>query len=409
MNTSMIPSRIGDSTRWLLLILLLAVPALLGAAMAYAVMLIALGTAVVFAFMRPSPFRLDATGLTLVLAYCFFFALVAVTALVRQDPAELESGLNLIALLLYVPLFSLLSRNPRRGNAALVALLAAIGVAVTIAIAAYEVGILGILRAGGNTTPDAIRFAATAVLLGFLVLIGVRVMISRWRWLLLLAPLIAMVAVGLSGSRGPLLAAPAAALFAAFYLITNRRWALAAIAAVGALFLVLLLGAELLGFGRLASILDIAQRLAAGESAGETAADLRLDIWQAGFKSFLDSPWIGHGWSQITRVPQQYIESGINLRHYSHLHNDPLDFLVAFGVLGLPCYLMIVAAPLIGAFRSPHDSLRSTRIYGCLILTAVYVIGGQTSLMLGFEYQTVLYVGISAVLLGFCRDPVPAP
>src|SRR5690606_1241005 len=120
-----------------------------------------------------------------------------------------------------------------------------------------------------------------------------------------------------------------------------------------------------------------------GEVVGDSSTSIRFNIYGAGIAAFQESPWIGHGWSQLTIAPQPWFEDKLPLTAYSHLHNDPLDFLVAVGLPGLVCYGLIIAAPIAGALASPPDSQRGMRLYGATILCLAYGIGGQFSLMLG--------------------------
>ena len=39
------------------------------------------------------------------------------------------------------------------------------------------------------------------------------------------------------------------------------------------------------------------------------------------------------------------------------------------------------------------------------MLTIVYVGGGLTDLMFGFEYHTYLFAMLTAILIGLCREP----
>jgi O-antigen ligase len=93
---------------------------------------------------------------------------------------------------------------------------------------------------------------------------------------------------------------------------------------------------------------------------------------------------------------------------YKQLHNDVLNFAVGAGIVGVFCYLAIISAPLIGAWLSPRDSLRTFRLYGATVLTIVYIGGGLTDLMFGFEFHTFLFVMLTAILLGYSRDTVRA-
>mgnify|MGYP006204784839 CR=1 FL=1 len=79
---------------------------------------------------------------------------------------------------------------------------------------------------------------------------------------------------------------------------------------------------------------------------------------------------------------------------------DTAQALVAY----LVTWFLLLAAPLVAAWRSPRDSQRLVRLYGGAVLVAGYAGAGLTDLMFGFEFHTALYVVLAAVLIGYCRD-----
>jgi hypothetical protein len=73
-------------------------------------------------------------------------------------------------------------------------------------------------------------------------------------------------------------------------------------------------------------------------------------------------------------------------------------------VLGLVAYGLILLAPLLGAMRSSRDSQYAARLTGAIVLSLGYFACGLTYIMFGYEFHTTLYVCLSAIVLGFCRD-----
>jgi O-antigen ligase len=143
---------------------------------------------------------------------------------------------------------------------------------------------------------------------------------------------------------------------------------------------------------------------------GDETTRIRLILYKAGWKAFQDSPWIGHGWANLMSSIRPYLAAS-DLQHDSlpQLHNDMLDFAVVGGVVGIAVYLLLLATPVIAAWRSVRDSQYSQRLLGCVLLSIGYFFAGLTDLMFGFELHTALYVALSAVLLGYCRDAPIAP
>lgn len=400
------PAAIATALRNATLGIVVVVPSLLGAGMAYAVILLGIGLLLYDLVRDRSRLRPETAGTLLLIAFALFAAASIVVAVANQRPGEVAFIFNFIALALFVPLRRWMADGARPGNAARLATLALAGAIVCLVFAIYETWLMAVVRAGASTV-DPIRFAATAIILGFLSLVGVREVPGKLRWLYLLGPVAGCAALMLSGSRGAMLAVPLLAVAAAFYLIESRRRALLVLLGLGAAGIVFVLAAESLGFARLGSLVHTAGQILSGQQPDDVSTAIRLAIYKAGLAAFADSPLIGHGWSQITAAPQAYFVDPVALAAYSHLHNDVLDFIVATGIPGIAIYALIIVAPVAGAFASPRDGQRRVRLYATGILSGAYLVGGQSSLMFGFEYQTVLYVALAAIILGYCRDAPP--
>jgi O-antigen ligase len=135
-----------------------------------------------------------------------------------------------------------------------------------------------------------------------------------------------------------------------------------------------------------------------GAVADETTRQ-RLALYRAGLQAFYNSPWVGHGWANIMGSVQPYLSAGDSaLDRLPQLHNDVLNFAVGGGVVGVLCYVAIISTPLIGMVYSPLDRFRSFRLFGSLMITIVYIGGGLTDLMFGFEFHTYLFVTLTAVV-----------
>jgi O-antigen ligase len=344
--------------------------------------------------------------------WCFLaaFALIAIVFSINGDAPLM---VNFIFLLAFMPLSSWFSRYAAPDSAAVVSWLALVGTLLSAVTALYEIW-LGNTRAEGWWS-DPIWAAEAALVLGFLCLIGFPVMRSRWRFVLLLGPLIGLVIVALSGSRGPLLAAPVIAL--ALMLTSFRPW-WKQIAALGVVLVIA--GALVLPFAprvldRIERTSTVIVQLITTGTVKEKSAGARIAFWKAGTAAFLDSPWTGYGWSKRVRSAYEYLPDkgkrfdakGSGLRGNHHLHADILDMGVAGGIMGLLAYGLILLAPLLGAFRSVRDSQYSARITGAVVLSVGYAACGLSYLMFGYEFHTTLYVCLAAIVLGFCRDAPP--
>lgn len=335
----------------------------------------------------------------LVLGICY-----AITA---RAPQDVLLVFNFTALILFGAFLALAQRNARADAVFNVARLAALGVAIALIAAVVGRYALGFERAESPIF-GAILLGNTAVLLGFIAVIGIFAAPSP-RWSFLLVPLLGVATAAITASRGPMLAvAPLVVLCA---VVVARRFKIRAVIAIPAT-LAYLAACALLLFGldeRLASIFGIAGAIAEGETVTDTNASIRLAFYQAGLRAFLDAPIFGHGWARLMTSIEPYLAE--DMRQYlwlPQLHNDVINLGVAAGIVGVAVYVLLIATPLVAAWRSPRDALYLPRMVGCAILCTAYVFDGLTDLMFGFEFHTMLYVVLSAILLGYCREPVQA-
>jgi O-antigen ligase len=342
--------------------------------------------------------------------WCFLaaFALIAIAFVLNGDAPMMVNFAFLIA---FIPLSNWFSRYAAPDSAAVVSWAAFAGTVLSAVTALSDVYFYRAKRAEGWWS-DPIWAAEAALILGFIAIMAVPVMKSRWRYVLLVAPVMGMGVTFLSGSRGVLLAVPVILL--ALLATTFRRWW----KPIAAAFLVLVIaGAVVLPFApgqvkRLERIVTVFEELFTTGSVEENSAGARIAFWKAGTQAFLDSPVIGYGWSRHKDVAYTYLPDGGKayerrgniLKGNKHLHADILDIGVSAGLFGLVAYGLILLAPLLGALRSVRDSQYAARLTGAVVLTVGYAACGLTYIMFGYEFHTTLYVCLTAVVLGFCRD-----
>jgi O-antigen ligase len=342
--------------------------------------------------------------------WCFLiaFALIGLAFSLNGDAAV---SVNFIFLLAFIPLASWFSRYAAPDSAAVVSWLAFVGTILSTVTALSDVFFYEAKRAEGWWS-DPIWAAEAALILGFLAVMAVPVMKSRGRYALLLAPALGIAVTILSGSRGVLLAAPP--LVFVLLVTTFRPWW----KQIAAAFVVLVIAAAaVLPFApgevkRIERIVTVFEDLLTNGDVGESSAGARVAFWKAGTQAFLASPVIGYGWSQHKKVAYTYLpdggkayeSKGSSLRGNKHLHADILDIGVSGGVLGLIAYGLIILAPLLGALRSARDSQYAARLTGAIVLSLGYLACGATYIMFGYEFHTTLYVCLTAIVLGFCRD-----
>jgi O-antigen ligase len=345
-----------------------------------------------------------------VAGWCFLvaFGLIAIAFSFNGDAAV---TVNFIMLLAFVPLSSWFARFCAPDSAVVVSWVAFIGTVLSSVTALSDVFLYKTERAEGWWS-DPIWASEAALILGFIAIIAVPIMKSRWRYVLLLAPAMGLAVTLLSGSRGVLLAAPPIVLV--LLATTFRPWW----KQIAAGFVVLVIaGAVVLPFApgqvkRIERIVTVFEDLLTTGDVSESSAGARVAFWKAGTQAFLASPIIGYGWSKHKKVAYRYLpdggkafeKKGSSLRGNKHLHADILDIGVSGGTLGLVAYGLILLAPLLGAIGSVRDSQYAARLTGAIVLSLGYFACGLTYIMFGYEFHTTLYVCLAAIVLGFCRD-----
>lgn len=341
------------------------------------------------------------------LAMLFLVAFVSLTlsfSVTAEAPGDVVFALNFVMLLLAGPLLFAMRAGADPANTRRVAWLCFAGAVVALVIVVWAV-LMGETRAAWDLLGPN-RMSNTAMLFGFLALIGLFAEGGRERWLLLLGPVIGLVVTLLSESRGPLVAMalmlPVVLVFGIRLL--PRRAVLPVLAGIAVLGVVVV--AALLTQERFAQLPQIVADLVAGNTVGDHTTHIRLLLYRAAIEAFAQSPWLGHGWDELMTAILPFMdEEG---RRYAmslpQLHNDALDFAVASGIVGLAIYALLLATPIIAAWRSPRDSQRTVRLFAACLLVTSYIGAGLTDLMFGFEFHTALYVVLATILVGYCRD-----
>lgn len=397
-----IPARIERGLVWLLLIIALVLSTGLGFITSYAFLGVVVLAAAFLLTRRGVDWRPGPMAWVLIGVYATLQALFLITA---NDQRDALAAANFIALLLFWPLAVLLARHAATGNAERVAQLALVGVAIGFVSSVVEIFVFNLDRAGHVANNDPIRLANTTVILGFFS----AVMMAPYatgakRWVYLLAgPVLAFATVMLTGTRIAMVAFPIMA-FVSIILITRRRWLGIAIAAAVLVVLVIVGIVNPFGDARLALLLSSVTDVIGGQTDADEAVSIRLMLWEAGWKVLQQSPIVGVGWGNMMELVMPQLPESVP-RIFTHLHNEALNFAVFGGVVGVALFLVLIAAPLVVALRSPRDSQYAARLHSISILIVAYVVMGLTDTMLSFELHTALYVGFVAIVLHYCRDP----
>lgn len=304
------------------------------------------------------------------------------------------------------PVTAAFLRLAHRITPGMVGLLATLGTLGGLGVALYDTFVRGIDRAGYSVN-NPIHFADLALTLGFVALAGAfspRILV---RVICLLAPVIAIATVYLSGSRGPMVAAlPMAFVAVALFVFWSRRRALFVI--IGLVLLAIAVGVffalrdvPLNQLGALGRVLELLQ----SERPRDRSTSVRLDLYIAAYNAFLASPIFGYGLigfaAKVVAFPPL---SGAHVA-FDHLHNDLADFAVAGGVMGILAYGLFLAAPVVEAIRAPRGRNRRIAVLLSTTICVGYAGMGATNAMLGVMSQTLLYAVVLALVAYFARLP----
>jgi len=99
-------------------------------------------------------------------------------------------------------------------------------------------------------------------------------------------------------------------------------------------------------------------------------------------------------------VPEVFREHVAGL---PQLHNDVVDFAVAGGAIGVILYFIFLGIPLIAVFRRKWCCDQFLVRYAIGSVAIIYFFCGLTDLMIGFDFHTGIYIGLSAIILGSSR------
>ena len=325
-----------------------------------------------------------------------FAALTICFAITARDPGQVLFAANFLGLLLAPVVYLVAARRPGVQTIAWLTALFALGAVVGALTGSYDIFVTGRDRALGWASGGNLM-ARSVVPLGFMAVAGLLAIRARWRWAYLVGLAAALYALYLTGTRGVFVAIPLLGLIFIWALMREFRvkpvWALAGLGAIILAMIVVGVGSP-----RFAGLVTLFQQLLFDRGAiADGATTQRLYMLEAGWVTFLKSPWIGFGWGNFTEAAKPY---GIYF-----FHNDFMDAAVAAGVVGIAAWLATMLAPLVGVLAMPKDRYARTRLYGALILTTSFFIFGLTDMEFGYDLPTTLHAFFTAVLLGAFREP----
>jgi len=402
------PPAFESALRRVLLAVTLVLPCLLGFLTTYLLLillLVALAYSLLVGYRRGFIVRFDVTSWWLLVGWLILAGVNTIDALAAGQPHDIVYAIDFGMLLLYAPLATLYERAAGPSNAARLADLALSGVVLSALFAIVDELIYHPDRAGFFVNNDPIRLGDTTLILGFLALMGVVAHTGWRRWIYFAGPVLAVLVGLLTGARSALLVFPALAILAAAFLIRQRMIATLIGGAAVALFGLVATLAIVFHDERVTSVIQIARGAFGGGDVADEATRQRFALYEAGAEVFGQSPILGVGWHRrMDAVADRLPDADKVLAALPHLHNEVLNFAVGLGLAGVFAYVVLLAAPIVGLWRSPRDTQYPLRRYGVALIVVSFVLLGLADVMLGFETHTALYVAWVAAILGLCLD-----
>lgn len=333
-----------------------------------------------------------------------FLVLALVFIVTMRQPMDLVFIVNFIALLLALPVALAARTMDARRLAVLVCSLCLAGAAVGVLTGIADITLRHVGRAQGFIG-NANLLPRIAVLLGFVALGGVFIETSprrHWFWL---GPVLGIVALYMSQSRGAALAVPVLVVVAMVFAALHGRRMLIAAVAIVAVGGVALVGVGMQQGNRLLDAGAVIAEVFTGTTADQATSE-RLVMYRAGLAAFEASPIIGYGWGNLGNAAAEFdpVNLGQAAGTRDMFHSDVVNFAVAGGIVGILCWLALILAPIVGALAIRRDGFFRPRLYFALTLSSAIAISGATDLVLGYDIHTTLYAFLTAIVMSGFRE-----
>ncbi len=393
-------------TLWAMMVLLFALPCVIGRNVTFIVLLGGLAVLLTPSVLQA---RRGADRNLVDLVFTAVFAAMAVAFVITaEDASDLPYILNFAPLLLAIPFRWQLQRLARLDAAVIIGWLSLAGTIGAAGLAMVQILVFNHSRVG-QPHMNTFHYANTTMLLGFTTLAGWFAPGTHRRWPFLLGPVIGIAAVLASGTRGAILAAPPLVLVAfVFALVTARNKRPVIYAGVAGVVLLALLAvlALSLGFGRTLEAFAASVNAVAGGEVDSNIAE-RLHMWIGGWRAFLAAPLFGYGWIDMVPAIYQHVDPAYEERMhlFRHLHNGIISFAAGAGLVGVVSFIALSVVPIFAVLTTPRDGQFVSRLYLAVTMCSAYAVFQLSFLLLGFDFHTVQYAYMTMVFVAFVRDP----
>lgn len=347
---------------------------------------------------KTMPFNVKAlrlfSGLTL-----GYFGIVLLSIIFSDDPLGSIHFISREQHFLLAPFVALAVLNARWSlNHLLLGI--KIGLMVMGCIALYKY-LNGVERNFGGV--NAVLFGDLAVMMLFLSIVRIFEESNGQRLFTVLALLMGLVAILLSGTRGAWLSfiilTPLYLWLVCWrYMVGNYKAGLLALVAV------IVIGVAAVSSNIMQERISTAVKEIKLWSTDEninSSVGIRLEMWSAALQAAKEMPWSGYGYRNVTVVVAEYAgeEAQVQIRGFKHLHNEYLTSLLGTGVLGLLSVLLLLFVPLLMFLKSrKKEDMFPFAAMGAM-LSVGYASFGLTNLSFGESFMNSFYVVFLALLL----------
>ncbi len=252
----------------------------------------------------------------------------------------------------------------------------------------------GIDRAmGGMINP--LPFGTTAVWFACISLIGA--WDDGWRNRIFAGAAFAsgLVAAFLSESRGAWLALPFLLFVMLVYLRSRYGGRLMAVAIAS--ITVLLVGAAVVSGPSIRERIDETITMFRNFELGNRAASLdqRALMMVYGLEAIADRPLAGYGpLNAVPEVIARAAREGFEISPYRHLHNEYLTETVAKGLAGLAVLLVLLAVPVVTAYRFARDDAFKDRVAVACVASVGAALYGLTNVVFDHDLTNTVFLGM---------------
>lgn len=187
----------------------------------------------------------------------------------------------------------------------------------------------------------------------------------------------------------------------------SGRWR-AVLAGAAAAALPLVVGAYLTIYTRLLALWDELAALARDGVARGSSFGLRQELNLAGWRAFLEAPWLGHGFDERMRVVLEHTSpDGPNVGFVPYVHNEYITHLVAMGVPGIVFVGLFLAAVVALSLRAREAVYRRAGV-ALTAMLAVYMLADVVFNMDPMISAVTIALGMIAAF-GAPRTATPPP